>query len=335
MNKLLLTVFIFGLTFLAESQHKHESPDKINGMSFVAVNHAIDSTHVVPMKSLGVGWVAIIPFAYMPAATMPEIRYDKKWQWRGERIEGSRQHIRQMHAQNLSVMMKPQIWIGHGTYTGEIEMMNNKDWRKLEDNYTKYILAYASIANEENVEMLCVGTELKLFVATRPDYWSKLIKEIKKIYSGKLTYAANWDDFDDATFWGDLDYIGVDAYFPISQEGKRKLSDLKNGWKQHLALLDTVSNLYDKKILFTEYGYRSIKDCAAKPWDYSEDAAVDLKAQCLALEALYQSVWKEEKFAGGFLWKWHADNENAGGKENNMFTVQNKEALNVVMKYYN
>jgi hypothetical protein len=48
----------------------------------------------------------------------------------------------------------------------------------------------------------------------RPEYWSQLIKKIKKIYSGN--YAANWDDFDKVPFWNELDYIGIDAYFPLS-----------------------------------------------------------------------------------------------------------------------
>jgi len=127
----------------------------------------------------------------------------------------------------------------------------------------------------------------------------------------------------------------VDAYFPIGKERDTDVEELKKGWKKHLNALDTVANQFHKQILFTEYGYRSMESPTVKPWDYSTDSPVDMKAQCIALEALYQSVWHEEKFAGGFLWKWHADNERAGGKRNNMFTVQNKAAMNVVRKYYN
>jgi biotin synthase-like enzyme len=54
------------------------------------------------------------------------------------------------------------------------------------------ILDFAQLAQNENIELFCFGT-LGNAVAKRPEYWSQLIKKIKKIYSGKLTYAANWD----------------------------------------------------------------------------------------------------------------------------------------------
>ncbi len=333
--KLILTISLFGISILSYSQDEKKSFGKINGMSFVAGNKTIDSTHVKPMLNVGTNWVATIPFAYMPTEVSPELQYDLEWQWIGERLEGTRQQVQEIHQQNLSVMIKPQIWIGHGTYTGEISMTTEEEWLKLEKNYTNYILDFIKIAKEENVEMFCIGTELREFVANRPYYWVGLIEKIKMIYAGQLTYAANWDDFDDVQFWNNLDYIGVDAYFPIGKERDTDVDDLKKGWKKHLNALDTAANQFNKQILFTEYGYRSMESPAVKPWDYSTDAPVDMKAQCIALEALYQSVWHEEKFAGGFLWKWHADNQHAGGKRNNMFTVQNKAAMDVIRKYYN
>ena len=335
MIKLILTISLFGISILSYSQDEEKSLGKINGMSFVAGNKMIDSTHVKPMLNVGTNWVATIPFAYMPNEVSPELQYDLEWQWIGERLEGTRQQVQEIHQQNLSVMIKPQIWIGHGTYTGEISMTTEEEWLKLEENYTNYIIDFVKIAKEENVEMFCIGTELREFVANRPYYWVGLIEKIKMIYAGQLTYAANWDDFDDVHFWNNIDYIGVDAYFPIGKERDTDADDLKKGWKKHLNALNTAANQFNKQILFTEYGYRSMESPAVKPWDYSTDAPVDMKAQCIALEALYQSVWHEEKFAGGFLWKWHADNQHAGGKRNNMFTVQNKAAMDVIRKYYN
>ncbi|MFT5777184.1 MAG: hypothetical protein ACI837_000115 [Crocinitomicaceae bacterium] len=337
LTKIISICIVLGaISFVGRCQSDTVTPTliKVNGVSLVAIDKELDSTHVLPMKNIGSNWVAIIPYAYMPAVSTPEIHFNAKWQWQGERTEGARLHVKKIHEQNVSVMLKPQIWVEHGAYTGTIMMKNAEDWQLLEENYAKYIMAFAQMAEEENVEMLCIGTELKIFAEYDEEYWRRLIKEIRVIYSGKLTYAANWDDFDKVKFWDALDYIGVDAYFPISKQGKSKLKHLKKGWLPHMAIMDSVANSLNKQILFTEYGYRSIKDCAAKPWDYSNEAKVNQEAQEVALEALYQSIWANEIYAGGFLWKWYPDHLNAGGKTNSMFTVQNKGAADVVRKYY-
>lgn len=286
------------------------------------------------MKSIGTNWAATIPFAFMASHTSSEVVFNLDWQWKGERIDGVRNYIHELHAQDIEVMIKPQIWIGHGTYTGTILMESEADWLILEENYRKYILAFAELAEEENVKMLCIGTELKHFVNHRASYWRALIKEIRTLYSGKLTYAANWDDYEEVAFWDDLDYIGVDAYFPVSKGVNAKVSSLVDGWRPHKLKMDSLSLKIGKPILFTEYGYRSISNCAVKPWDYSEEGKPDEKAQQIALKAFFEVFWNDTNYAGGFLWKWYPDHANAGGPKNINFTVQNKRAEATVKEHY-
>ncbi len=317
------------------SQAKDETPwTKLNGLSMVAINGTIDSSHVLPMKAVGTNWAAAIPFAFMPSHTSPELSFDLDWQWKGERIEGVRNYIHEFHAEDIAVMLKPQIWIGHGTYTGTILMESEEDWLKFEESYRKYIVAFTNLAVEENVEMICIGTELKHFVELRPNYWRGLIAELRTIYSGKLTYAANWDEYEDVVFWDALDFIGVDAYFPIATKEKRCLPKLVEGWKPHKKQMDALSAKFSKSILFTEYGYSSVSSCAIQPWDYSDTGKMDEKAQQLALKALYDVFWKDENYAGGFLWKWYPHHESAGGSRDKSFAVQNKKAEKTIIEYY-
>lgn len=329
-----LMVLSVGIKSGLSQKNQTDRMEKMNGMSMVSINGTIDSTNVLPIKDIGANWAASIPFAFMPSHTSPELSFDLKWQWKGERIEGTRNYIRELHAQDIAVMVKPQIWIGHGIYTGKILMESEEDWLTLEDNYRKYILAFAELAEEESVEMLCIGTELEHFVEDRPEYWVKLIAELREIYSGKLTYAANWDDYGRVSFWTDLDYIGVDAYFPVAKHENASLAKLEDGWKPHKEKMDTLSNSVDRPIIFTEYGYRSVSNCAVKPWDYSEEGKQNEKAQEVALQALYNVFWKDDNYAGGFLWKWYPNHLKAGGPKNKMFTVQNKRAQKIVREIY-
>jgi hypothetical protein len=125
-------------------------------------------------------------------------------------------------------MVKPQIWVWNGTYTGLIKMTSETDWQALEKSYTAFILTYAKAAELLNAEVFCIGTELELFVANRPKYWQQLITQIRKIYTGKLTYASNWDEFTRVPFWQDLDFVGIDAYFPLSDKKTPTVQRVRN-----------------------------------------------------------------------------------------------------------
>jgi hypothetical protein len=204
-----------GIGILAQCQSKKGSQEKINGVSFVASRDTITQKHIDPVLHVNANYVSVMPFAFMRKLDSTSLYYDNDRQWYGERYEGAKQSIEMMHKNKINVMLKPQIWIGGGDFTGFIEMKSEEDWQTFEENYAKMILLFAQLAEETQTEMYCIGTELNNFVIQRPTFWKSLIKKVKAIYSGQLTYAENWDKIETVPFWSDLDYIGVDAYFPI------------------------------------------------------------------------------------------------------------------------
>ena len=78
--------------------------------------------------------------------------------------------------------------------------------------------------------MFCIGTEQGSSVKESPEYWLYLIEEVRKIYHGKITYAGNWDNYKNCTFWNKLDYIGIDAYFPVTNAANPNSQQLSEGW---------------------------------------------------------------------------------------------------------
>jgi len=202
--------------------------------------------------------------------------------------------------------------------------VSQKHINLLEDSYSKFILEYATLANQLNVDIFCIGTELEQFIANRPQYWLGLIKKIKTVYKGKLTYAANWDEFKRTPFWNDLDYIGIDAYFPCLE-----------GWKAHKYIIKSMSDTFKKPVLFTEFGYRSVDYAGKEPWKSDRSmTAINMEAQIHTTKALFETFWKEDWFAGGFLWKWFIHHDAVGGTNNPMFTPQNKPVEQVIKQYY-
>lgn len=308
---------------------------KINGVSFVASGVPVNEQHTSPVVNINANYAAIMPFGFIKDLKHPKIAFNTDRQWFGETKSGAKQYAEQLKIKGIKIMLKPQIWVWRGEFTGYIKMETEVDWKTLEEAYSKFILEYADLANEINAELFCIGTELELFVENRPKYWDNLITEIKKRYKGKLTYAANWDEFKRTPFWNRLDFIGVDAYFPVSISKTPTVEECLKGWNAHKETIKGMSLKYNKPILFTEFGYRSVDFSGKEPWRSDRSmTSVNLEAQTNTTKALFDTFWKEEWFAGGFIWKWYHDHETSGGKNNSRFTPQNKPVEELIKAHY-
>jgi hypothetical protein len=308
--------------------------EKIKGLSFVASPREIDVKEIGPLTAMNGNFVAIMPYGFMQSLKSTELYFDHPKQWWGEKSEGAGETIRMCHNSGLKVMLKPQIWIGNGAFTGFIELETEEEWKNLEENYSKFILNFAKLAEKEKVEIYCIGTELGRFVAQRPEFWEKLITEVRTIYSGKITYAENWDCFDKPKFLTQLDFVGVDAYFPLSDAQSPTLDEIREGWKAHVPALNKCFMETGKPILFTECGYRSIDFAASKPWEFDhKDANVNEELQARLTKAMFE-LWDHDWMAGGFIWKWFPFHEKAGGPNDTQFTPQNKLAEKTIAEFF-
>lgn len=321
------------LLFLVQSCTAQTS--KINGISFVASRNKATQEHVEPVKNVGANHAAVMPFGFIRGTENPTIMYNTDRQWYGERRDGAKDYIELLQANKVSVMLKPQIWISHGTFTGYLKMENESGWKILEDSYRKFILEYASLAQETNVALFAIGTELEQFVVNRPDYWNTLIAEIKSIYKGKLTYAANWDEYKRVPFWDQMDFVGIDGYFPVCDKETPTVESARAGWQPWKLELSAFAKAHSKQILFTEWGYRSVDYAGKEPWTSDRSmTSVNHNAQVNTTKAVFEELWPEDWFAGGFVWKWFIHHDRAGGLDNNRFTPQNKPAEAVIKEYY-
>jgi len=291
--------------------------------------------HIDPVLNVQANYAAIMPFGFTSDINSPDLVFDSDRQWFGERREGVEQYIQKMHQNGVSIMVKPQIWISRGAFTGNLKMLTEADWKQFEEAYEAFILLYATLAEETQSDIFCIGTELKVFVNERPEFWSELITKVRHVYHGEITYAANWDEYAKTPFWSRLDYIGVNAYFPLCEEENPSVETLSKGWQPWKAKLKEVSKNKKRPILFTEFGYRSMDFTGKKPWLVDRNQTdVNLEAQARATQVLFDEFWSESWFAGGFVWKWFMQHNEVGGHEDNRFTPQNKPAESVIRKQY-
>jgi hypothetical protein len=208
--------------------------------------------------------------------------------------------INKFHSQGIKVMLKPHIDVQSGDFRGEI--YPNGEWFR---NYEKFICHYAEIANKYNVELFCVGTELSETTMPRfTDNWRNIISKIRTIYGGPLVYAANHDEYRQVRFWDALDFVGIDAYFPLTNKKDPELAELTKAWE---ALADEIENWKNEHsikqpILFTEMGYASSDGCNSAPWELPTNVP-DEEEQADCLQAALSVLSKKPWFKGLYWWE--------------------------------
>ena len=144
---------------------------------------------------------------------------------------------------------------------------------------------------------------------------------------------------DEIPFWGDLDYIGVQAYFPLTTHHHPTIEELARSWADHVQALETLARQHAKPVLFTELGYKSVPDAAIEPWQWmrwpkSLFCKVSTETQYNCYEAFFRSLWEKDWFAGVYVWQWALRHEDAGGPANPFFTPQNKPAQNCIATWF-
>lgn len=143
--------------------------------------------------------------------------------------------IQELHAKGLKVMLKPHVDVISGQWRGDINPSNVDAWFA---SYTQFILNYAQMAQALGAEGFCMGTELKTVSgAANQARWKAVIDEIRQVYTGVLTYAANAsspaDEFTSVSFWDDVDLIGLDAYFTLTNHDDPTLAELVAAWRSN------------------------------------------------------------------------------------------------------
>ena len=206
------------------------------------------------------------------------------------------------------------------------------DWIAWFNSYKSFINHYALLAQTSEVDQFCVGTEL-LSTEFRTSDWQSVISGVRGIYPDSITYATSQGSEGAINWWGQVDYIGVDAYYPLTGEYDPTLDELKATWVPLAASLQALSEFWGKTILFTEIGYRSQDGANMHPWDYQSGGSVDLQEQADLYQAVFESVFDQDWFSGIFWWSWDPD-PFQGGPCDMGYSPHDKPAEAVLRLWY-
>lgn len=321
----------------SEIQNLYKHDGKQRGIHVFGLQN--DTLDLEILKKNHIEWITFVPFISQKDYQKPLIGSDFGKRDSTNDYERLRNSVAASKRYGFHLMLKPHIWLSNppaGVWRSKIEMKSEADWDMWFENYGRIMLTFASLAEELGVEIFCVGVELHTVVASQPQRWHTLIAQIKEVYTGELTYAANWsDNLEEISFWDQMDYLGVQAYYPIAQNENPELTELEAGWNSHIGSLKKASQTFNKPILFTEIGYKSTTNAGIKPWEWNSMGnrfyrRISHKTQALCYQAFFNTIWKESWFAGAHIWEWQGRGKSDG--KNNGFTVEGKPALNILAK---
>lgn len=249
------------------------------------------------------------------------------------------EEIRSLRKKGFIVMLKPHIWIGGhdldaDNWRNKIDFDDPEERNEWFRSYTDFILYEAELAEKTGVEIFVVGTEL-VGVSKYTKEWQELIEKVRGVFSGKLTYAAEGMNANNIAFWGSLDYIGIDAYFPLSDKYGPSLKELVDGWKKYETEIKKLSSKYKKQVIFTEIGYKSVEGTTIRPWEWNKEGEISQQEQALAFEATRTVFHDKPYLAGIFVWKYFTDmNSYERGNIPKGFTPYGKEAEGVLSSWF-
>jgi hypothetical protein len=251
--------------------------------------------------------------------------------------------INYAHSIGLKVMLKVHVTSDDNEWQAYISAADRKAWFA---SYSAMLNHLADIAEKSKAEEICIGTELASMTTytsnpENTEAWINMIDGVRERYSGLLTYSANWggSDFTEEAshigFWNHLDYIGISAYFQLAKDvANPKTSDFVNSWKYwDEKTIKPLHDAFQKPIIFTEVGYRSVPEANGAPYDGAEKGGIDLELQANLYQALFQ-YWNGKAYMAGIhIWDWKMD-PLEGGPGNNQYTVHFKPAENVLKKWF-
>ena len=320
---------------------------RLRGVNWVG-SDSVTADELAPLVQNHITWIAQTPFGWQTDVAAPVVQVHterpggSRWGLWGESDAGIAYTAKLARQHGIRTLLKPHLWVrGRSTWPGDISMSSEADWNAWFASYARFILHYAQLAETAHLDGLCIGTELQH--ATEPAHekaWRTLIRQIRHVYHGPLTYAANWSgEYQQIRFWDALDYVGIQAYFPLSTASSPTLDALLQGWQLPLRTLAAWQKKLKKPVVFTEIGYKTTPDAAAKPWEWPERIGTfttpDEATQARCYEAMFRACWGLPWLKGMFIWKWYPGLTADGpARRHADFTPQHKAAEAVLARWY-
>ena len=264
----------------------------------------------------GVNAIALVPYGWSSAHPPRVLLPSQGQSWESD--EGVEELSRVAHALGMKVLLKPAVW-----QADELDIPLAADRAAWFDQYQRFLEHYVQLAKTSHADLFCVGGELA-HLTPYDSEWRKLIARVRQLYPGPLVYAANFgEEFEHVAFWDDLDYIGLQEYYPLPDN---------LAVDSIVRKVETVQQKYHRPVIFTEVGFPSLAGANRQPWDDSQSTRISLQAQAAAYQAIFGAFYNQPWFQGMYWWK--IETNGSGGPQDRSHTPWGKPAMEAMRHWY-
>ena len=288
---------------------------------------------VAEAKAMGATWVSLTPFGRVLdlKPTGIDLSFEAPFEQNRAAVVAA---IEQAHAAGLKVLIVPHLWVESGEWRALVDPPTEAGWATWAAAYQRFAVTWAKVAAEGRAEMFAVGVEQRSWVtSTHAPSYADTIRAVRSVYPGLVTYSANWDDVDDTTILGELDVIGINAFFPLAEREGATRKDLVAGGERVRQKVERLAERWNKPVMFAEIGYTTRRDPALKPWEWPDgmkNVVVDQAAQADAYFGLLAPMLASPRFVGFFVWRVYADPDDVSQESEWGFSPRGKLAERVM-----
>lgn len=199
---------------------------------------------------------------------------------------------------DLKVILKPTVNVKDGTWRAHINFFDidvpcEPKWSDWFTSYTEFQLHYARIAEEQKCEMYIVGCEM-VQTERKEVEWRQLVADVKRVYSGLVTYNTDKYQEGNVNWWDAVDVISSSGYYPI------------NDWDNQLDRIEEIIKPYDKPFFFAEAGCSSRTGSAMVPNDWGLAGKPSTEEQDHYYKVMFEKTAGRDWVKGFGLWDWSA-----------------------------
>nr|WP_307992881.1 1,4-beta-xylanase [uncultured Niameybacter sp.] len=230
-------------------------------------------------------------------------------------------------SKGLRIIIKPLVNCRNGVWRAHINFFDQDvvcepKWSNWFESYTKYQLHYAKIAEQVGAEMLVVGCEM-VQTERKAAEWRKLIEEVRKVYTGLITYNTDKYQEDHVTWWDAVDVISSSGYYPI------------NDWDNQLERIHRIVKKFNKPFFFAEAGCPARTGSSIIPNNWEHKGELNLQEQEEYYKIMFEKCKKESWICGFGLWDWKTHlYPKADGIKDDDYSVYGKPACQVIKEFY-